>query len=71
MCYSNCMTDFSSESERQEALYKEIFTEAAKIIRHEIDKIKPKDECKFCTIPCDIEKPDVFSVFPWFSSVTS
>ena len=58
------MTDISSESERQEALYKEIFTEAAKVIRHEIDKFKPEDSCKFCTIPCDVQKPDIFAVFP-------
>lgn len=58
------MADINSESQRQEALYKEIFTEAAKIIRHEIDKFKPQDGCKFCTIPCDIKKPDIFSVFP-------
>lgn len=58
------MGNYSAETERREAEYKEIFTEAAKIIRSEIDKFKPTDECKFCTIPCDIQKPDIFSVFP-------
>ena len=58
------MADYGTESERQEALYKEIFTEAARAIRQEIDKFKPEHDCKFCTIPCDIKKPDIFAVFP-------
>ncbi len=58
------MADYGSESERMEALYKEIFTEAAKAIRHEIDKFKPDHNCNFCTIPCDVKKPDIFAVFP-------
>ena len=58
------MADYGAESERMEALYKEIFTEAARAIRNEIDKFKPEHNCKFCTIPCDIQKPDIFAVFP-------
>ena len=58
------MQDYSNEYERQKAEYKEIFTEAAKVIRQEIDKFKPNYDCRSCTIPCDIQKPDIFSVFP-------
>ena len=58
------MAEYSSETEKQEEEYKAIFIEAAKIIRQEIDKFKPDENCKFCTIPCDIENPDIFSVFP-------
>lgn len=64
MCYPKDMTDYSTDAERQEAEYKEIFTEAAKTIRNEIDKFKPEHSCTFCTIPCDIKKPDIFEVFP-------
>ena len=58
------MGNYSSETERREAEYKEIFTESAKMIRAEIDKFKPQNECKFCTIPCEIQNPDIFSEFP-------
>lgn len=58
------MTDFSTEAERLKEEYKIIFTEAAKVIRQEIDKFRPNFNCKTCTIPCDIQKPDIFSVFP-------
>ncbi len=58
------MVDYNSESERLQAEYKEIFTEAAKVIRYEIDKFKPNYNCNFCTIPCDIKKVDIFEVFP-------
>ena len=58
------MADYGSEAERLKDVYKEIFTEAAKVIRHEIDKFKPDYNCKYCTIPCDIQKPDIFAVFP-------
>ena len=58
------MADFGSESERMEALYKEIYTEAAVAIRKELDKLKPNQNCTFCTIPCDIKKPDILSIFP-------
>lgn len=58
------MADYNSESERLEALYKEIFMESARIIRKEIDKFKPDYNCKVCTIPCDIKKVDIFEVFP-------
>ncbi len=58
------MQDYGSESERMEALYKKIYIESAKIIRNEVDKLKPDVNCRACTIPCDIQKPDIFSVFP-------
>ena len=58
------MVDYNSEPERLQAEYKEIFTEAAKVIRHGIDKFKPNYNCNFCTIPCDIKKVDIFEVFP-------
>lgn len=58
------MTDFGTEAERQKAEYKTIFTECARTIRNEIDKFKPDASCKSCTIPCDIQKPDIFAVFP-------
>lgn len=58
------MQDYSSELERKEAEYKEIFTEAAKVIRQEIDKFRPNYDCRLCSIPCDINKPDILSIFP-------
>lgn len=58
------MQDYGSESERHQAEYKEIFTEAARVIRQEIEKFRPDFNCASCSIPCDIKKPDIFSVFP-------
>lgn len=58
------MKDNVSESERLENLYKEIYTESAYAIRKEIDKLKPDCNCRACTIPCGIQKPDIFEVFP-------
>ena len=58
------MPDFNTESERMEALYKQIYIESAKLIRSEIDKLKPDCNCRACTIPCDVQKPDIFEVFP-------
>jgi len=58
------MADYGTEAERLKEEYKIIFTEAAKVIRQEIDKFKPNYNCKVCTIPCDLQKPDIFSVFP-------
>lgn len=58
------MQDYNTEKERLEAEYKEIFEEATRIIRQEIDKFKPNHNCNLCTIPCDIKKIDIFQVFP-------
>ena len=58
------MVDYSTEAERREAEYKEIFTEAAKVIRKEIEKYKPDYNCRSCAIHCDVQKPDIFSEFP-------
>lgn len=58
------MPDINNEAERMEALYKEVFTEAAQSIRKEIERFKPDYSCKSCTIPCNIDKPDIFSIFP-------
>jgi len=63
--YPYIMEDFVSlEKERLEAEYKEIFEEAARVIRQEIEKFKPNYNCNTCTIPCDIKKVDIFQVFP-------
>lgn len=65
LCYSLIvMQDYNSEFERQEALFKELYTQAAYDIRNEIAKFKPDCNCNACTIPCDIQKPDIFEVFP-------
>ena len=58
------MQDYGSESERRQAEYKEIFTEAVRVVRQEIEKFRPNYNCSACSIPCDIKNPDILSVFP-------
>ncbi len=58
------MVDLNTQYEEMEANYKEIFIEAAEMIRSAIDKFKPEVSCKSCRIKCNIQKPDIFSDFP-------
>ncbi len=45
--------------------YEKIFIEAAESIRREIEKFKPENPCKNCTVKdCRVEKKDVFTDYP-------
>ena len=49
------MVDLNTQYEEMEANYKEIFIEAAEMIRAAIDKFKPDYSCKSCRINCNIQ----------------
>ena len=45
--------------------YEQIFVEAAESISKEIEKFKPENPCKICTVKdCKIQKKDVFTDYP-------
>ena len=46
------MVDLNTQYEEMEANYKEIFIEAAEMIRSAIDKFKPDVSCKSCRKTC-------------------
>lgn len=58
------MVDLNTQYEEMEANYKEIFIEAAEMIRAAIDKFKPDYSCKSCRINCNIQNVDIFADFP-------
>src|SRR5574344_707601 len=58
------MVDLNTQYEELEANYKEIFIEAAEMIRKSIEKFKPEHSCKSCRIKCNIQQVDIFADFP-------
>jgi len=58
------MADLNTQYEQMQADYKEIFVEAAEMIRAAVDKLKPHYSCKSCRIPCNIQNLDIFADYP-------
>ena len=58
------MADLNTQYEQMQADYKEIFVEAAEMIRAAVDKLKPDFSCKSCRIPCNIQNLDIFADYP-------
>ena len=57
-------TPINNQYESLKENYERIFIESAESIRAEIDKFKPENPCTLCNVKCDIEKKDIFTVYP-------